>query len=120
MDTEIIPLVIIAGAVLPLVTSAIKNPAHSDTRKRITALVDALVVAGVITGTEFGFDWQQAASHIDSLVVNFGGLWVIAQNAYAHLWKDTAIESRLAGEDPADVAEREEAERIRTAPQPPR
>ena len=85
------------GVLLPLVTSLIKRPGWSDTAKRAVAIVVA-VVAGVVTvGVDQG--WAAVEQFMPVLEQSLA-VWVVAQTAYAHLWKDTTIESNLAGSEP--------------------
>lgn len=90
------------GLFLPLVVSLLKRPGWTTTTKRVAAFAVAGVAAVVYTGSQVG--WDHLLSTEPAVVVsNLFLIWVTAQTAFAHLWKETAIESRLAGEDPADV-----------------
>ena len=85
------------GVLLPLVTSLIKRPGWSDTAKRAVAIVVA-VVAGVVTvGIDQGWDVVEQVRPVLEQAV---AIWVVAQTAFSHLWKDTTIESHLAGSEP--------------------
>lgn len=88
------------AVLLPLVTSWIKRPGWSDTAKRVVAAAVA-VVAGVLTvGSTQGWD---LVTQVQPIIDDVLAVWVVAQTAYTHLWRDTGIEVRLAGQDPRPV-----------------
>jgi hypothetical protein len=86
---------------LPLVTSLLKRPGWSNTVKRWFALGVSVVTAVAFAAAQ-GYNVLDV-SDLNMVMGNVLYVWVVAQTAFAHLWKDTKIEVRLAGQEPVAI-----------------
>ncbi|MGL5816641.1 MAG: hypothetical protein ACRCYR_03690 [Phycicoccus sp.] len=87
---------LLVGAVTPLLTSVVQQPALSDRSRRIVAVVVSAVIGVVVAATSGELavnDWSDFAE----LTGVVGVVWAAAEAFYQKVWKPTGVAPAIEG-----------------------